>query len=529
MKHTRVIGQLVLLGCVGCLEGPTPSDEKSSLSVVSVSASDALGNETPLQEIVRRPVLELLTNVDLNPLEPPIFVFDGHADNDLIEDLTQPPLRIANEKRLLASTISFDQTRARIVLSAPLAAEQEITLALATWTVGSQGERWWNKEEPFVISLRVTSDPHGGAAAIASWPATGASGVAPNLAYAAIGFDGEVETRMEHLQLRSADDADTVNSDVSSIDCGEVGLVAQTCLRLVPERALQTATRYDIELDGWIDTTGSPIETWSTRFTTAAALDTEAPRVTALPCALDEIETSTGCALIGDRRVTFRMATDEPALITWSTIDCAPHTIAAFGAEAEFALHDLQPDGAIDVHFELADAAGNRGTWIDTITTPPPFPTVTITEVRFDPAGPEPKQEYVELFNFGAFPIDLNGYSITDDVYDDGDVIERSVILHPGGRVLLVSDQFDPQDPRDVAPAAGVLLVRIGTSLANGGLSNGGEALFLRDEVGNRISETPGVASVGGGSCLERIAPNTRDGSIGSFVHDATRPCTPGL
>ena len=40
---------------------------------------------------------------------------------------------------------------------------------------------------------------------------------------------------------------------------------------------------------------------------------------------------------------------------------------------------------------------------------------VVLTEVRADPDGPEPDQEYVENLNASDTPIDLTGFQISDD------------------------------------------------------------------------------------------------------------------
>lgn len=522
----RSVTTLALL--TGCLQAPEEPLPLEALTVEALTAQGPLGNETPLLDLTRRPTLTLITNVPLNSSGPPLFLFDGALDAATLQDLTAPPLRIATQARLLDARVELQGTQAKIAPDLPLQPQQQLTLVLAPWAVGESGQRFPKDTKAFVAPLQVTSQPAGGAAIVGSWPANGASGVPPNLAYAAIAADGALSAVTDSLSLDREDGRDSVPVTVQPAECEDLGFRAYTCLKLIPERDLLAGTAYLLRVEDWTDQAGARLDPWSARFVTAAEADHQAPTTLAVPCALDEIDLIVGCALITDTSARLRLAADEPTLITWTADDCIRRTIAAFGGEADFTLEHLTPDHEHTLHVSLLDAAGNTTHWEAPFVTTPTLAPVTISEVRFDPVGPEPQQEYVELFNFGRVPVDLLGYALRDDPLRSGDTIARSVILHPGGRVLLVADDFDSANPLDVAPAPGVLLVRMGTSLGSGGLSNSGEAVFLVDDNGTRLSETPAVASAGAGSCLQRRQPDTRDGRIESFVHDADRPCTPG-
>lgn len=522
----RFGASLVLLA--GCLQAPEEPPPQEPLSVEALRALDPLGNETPLLDLARRPTLTLITNVPLDSSGPPLFLFDGALDEATRDDLTAPPLRNATQARLLDAQIELQGTQAKILPIAPLQPHQQLTLVLGSWAVGESSQRFPKDTPPFVARLQVTGEPAGGAAIVGSWPANGASGVPPNLAYAVIAVDGALSGIADSLTLDSEDGRDSIVVSAERAACEALGLRAYTCLKLQPERELLAATAYVLCVEGWIDQTGATLDPWCARFVTAAEADHHAPTPLSIPCALDESDLVVGCALTTDTSARLRLAVDEPTLFTWTVDACTPRTLAAFGGDALLTLDHLAPDREHALSISLQDAAGNTALWEGPFATTQPLARVTITEVRFDPLGPEPQQEYVELFNFGNVPVDLLGYALRDDPFSGGDVIARSVILHPGGRVLLVADDFDSADPRDAAPAPGVLLVRMGTSLASGGLSNSGETIFLVDGNGTRLSETPGVASAGAGSCLQRLQPDTRDGRIESFVHDADRPCTPG-
>ena len=123
--------------------------------------------------------------------------------------------------------------------------------------------------------------------------------------------------------------------------------------------------------------------------------------------------------------------------------------------------------------------------------------------------------------------IDLDGFALADQSTRVGDVVMGHVMLPARGHALFVSDSFDAAKSaggRDAAIPAGVPLVRLGTSLGSGGLSNAGEELFLRDALGRRLSAAPAIAT-GAGRCLLRVSENPREGSVDAFAVGA---CTPG-
>jgi hypothetical protein len=76
---------------------------------------------------------------------------------------------------------------------------------------------------------------------------------------------------------------------------------------------------------------------------------------------------------------------------------------------------------------------------------PPAAPTpgdLAITEVMFEPSGPEPDCEWFEIYNLSATPKALNGLTIQDG-YDDTHVITSAtpVVVAPGAYALLVRDE----------------------------------------------------------------------------------------
>jgi len=155
---------------------------------------------------------------------------------------------------------------------------------------------------------------------------------------------------------------------------------------------------------------------------------------------------------------------------------------------------------------------------------------LSIAEVRADPLGPEPAQELVELLNYGTVPIALDGLSLGDRLDAVAPPISTTALLGPSARALLVADAFDGHEPSELQPPAGALLVRVGTSLASGGLRNSGEALYLRDPAGHRLSASPAHPSPRPGVCIVRSDDaDMRSGAPSAFVRDPDDSCTPGF
>jgi hypothetical protein len=457
-----------------------------------------------------------------------VFAVAGELDRDTRDDFDAPPLRASTLERVLPAQINIHADTLVLTLDQALEPGDTVTLAVGRWVVGTGGEHFAFDAGPWSAAFTVAADGSAGADVTASWPGDGASGVPPNLQAIVLGFDGAIADDQAPLVLSDSDER-AISVTMSPITCEAFGLTAVRCVQLTPQAALRTATSYQLDVQGWLDGNGDTIDPWTLRFVTGASLDVAAPTLRSVPCTLDEVAVDGGCALLSDSALTLRVAFDEAAVLHFEPIGCPPRTQAALAGDANLTLSDLSPQTAWPLDVTAIDAADNAATYHFELTTLPVLPTLTITETRADPIGPEPQQEYVELYNFGSEDIDLRGYSLSDDAFEDGDTIESSVLIHPRGRVLLVADTFDAHDARDVLPAPAATLVRLGASLANGGLSNGGEELFLRDPGGVRLSQTPAAASRGAGVCLQRIDPTQRDGTTTSFVHDAEHPCTPGL
>ncbi len=87
---------------------------------------------------------------------------------------------------------------------------------------------------------------------------------------------------------------------------------------------------------------------------------------------------------------------------------------------------------------------------------------IIISEIMFDPAGPENEGEWIEIYNAGSTPVDLTGWGIlkTDpgtgpfglEMFTDPISSDEAVVLQPGGVAVLINDYNTP-NPSTLAGA----------------------------------------------------------------------------
>lgn len=129
----------------------------------------------------------------------------------------------------------------------------------------------------------------------------------------------------------------------------------------------------------------------------------------------------------------------------------------------------------------------------------------------------------MELLNFGTEPIQLMGFSLTDDAFAKGRTLVTPLAVEPGERVLVVSPAFDVSEVSDGLLPGGVRLVRLDGALS---LRNDGTALFLRDAQGRRVAESPSMAPEAAGQCIAQVSGTGT--TVAEFAPDPRGGCTPG-
>lgn len=375
--------------------------------------------------------------------------------------------------------------------------------------------------EAFVAEITVSEAADAGAWATESWPADGTFGVPPSLPLLAVRFDGSLALGPGSLFLEGP--RGVVPASGASVSCAVLGFGPGTCAELRPGQPLARGVTFTLRVDDRVmDRTGAPAGPFVAELVTATA-PPEVVLFTDLTCAIDEQSLGPACALLDDSRLALRVAATGPARFFVTGGGRSDAAIAPRG-DARLVLDGLPPGTAFTVTLRLSDLSLDERRHVFEASTTAPLAPLSIVEVRANPLGPEPAQEYVEVLNSGAMPLDLAGFRLADRDDREGDIISSPVLVPAGGRILLVSDAFDPVHPADGAVPEGVPLARVGASLASGGLSNSGEAVFLRDSAGRRVSAAPSVA-VAPGACLVRSSSSPRRGDLGAFT---VAPCTPG-
>jgi hypothetical protein len=517
--------------CVQCVSEPPSGLDPSGAArgELELHVIDARGEPADPEQLPRRPTL-LLTHPDgIADGEDAIGLFAGAADDALLDDLQRAPLSSAQLARRIECETQRSGPQLRLAPRAALAPDQPHTLAVASWASTQLGDALEHAGSPIVYELRTDSRPEAGARVLHSWPADGASGVGTNLQAAVLAFDGEVRGALDGVWIEGPDGL-AVPSRTDAAPCAQLAPehAAHFCIQLVPERRLAPAALHRLVVGSEArDGHAAPVGPWHASFRSAQSRDLLSPVALAISCAIDEQAIELGCALADDASIALRMQLDEP-VIAWLELAGVRQGTSASDGRVQLRAGGLAADTAHALHVELRDAAGNTLARTFTVRTLPPLAKLAISEVLADPLGAEPQQEFVELLNYGKGAIDLLGFSLGDRSDMPGAAIERSARVEAQARALLVADGYDPRAPDDAPPRPGALLVRVGRALGSAGLRNAGEALFLRDALGRRISAAPNTPPPRPGVCTVRVGAEMRSGEPDAFDYAAGQRCTPG-
>ncbi|MBW2465130.1 MAG: hypothetical protein JRH11_26005, partial [Deltaproteobacteria bacterium] len=385
----------------------------------------------------------------------------------LVEDMSADALRTDLQSPSLdARTRALVVETARLIDGNDIVLEPRRHLSRGTrYLIGLDPDALDDDAEPYVTELIVSTEATAGAWAAESWPADGTFGVPSDLPLLAVRFDGSLALGPDSLVLEGP--GGVVAGTGTPESCGSLGFGPGSCVSVRPGRPLANGAHYTLTVDHRVvDRTGAPAGPFLAEFVTAEAPPAEVQFV-GVTCAIDEEDLGPACVLVDDRRISLHVAATGPARFFVTGAGRSDAVIAPRGA-ARLTLEGLPARTSVTVDLRLVDLAlRERGHTLEVTTTAPLAP-LSITEIRSDPLGPEPAQEYVEVLNSGAMPLDIAGFWLADREDREGDVVPRSVVVPAGGRVLLVADGFDPRHPADTPVPAGVPLARLGTSLAAG-------------------------------------------------------------
>jgi hypothetical protein len=257
------------------------------------------------------------------------------------------------------------------------------------------------------------------------------------------------------------------------------------------------------------------------------ALDPAPFAVVSLPplvpraCEPAESQLGPSCATIEDDRLILR-GLDVPTFWMLEAQSLSP--ALPVGAHARVVVRGLVPQSTIELSVTVLDAAGRATRARATLTTRTVRAHVVINEVLADAIGSEPAQEWIELSNDGAAPVDLEGWTLEDV---GGMAILPAHRLLPGAFALLVSEGFSEQSAWDIAPRAGTAVLSV-PDLGKNGLANSGEPLLLRSPDGTVVSRFPSLPKPKAGVSVARTAPWALDDDPASFALHAAPGASPG-
>ncbi len=514
----------------GCL--PTPPQRNAASDAgppaLTFAVQDWFGHVADPAALPRRPRLQVTLAQRLARQPQAVWLLEGEVDAELLGDLREAPLSAAHTAKEVQCDLAFEGAQVTVTPKAALVPGHAYTLAIAGFGRLTDGSRLSPYGDPWTRSLRVADDLLSGAAVTASWPADGSSGVGTNLQFAALVLDGEVSGLREGVWLADAQGLAVATGTPSLVPCAELDASGGCCVQLPLEGALQPNAHYTLTTGhALLDAHGAPVQSSQASFTTAGGPDLRAPRWTATQCASDETSAAIGCILADDVSISLRMTTDA-AVRAQVEVAGTLSSLLAPQAALRWRRAGMQANQTLPLQVTLLDAAGNATRAHLKVAASHALATLSINEVRADPLGSEPAQEYVELLNYGTQPVALRGFSLSDDPLWEGTPIVSDAVVEPGARALLVPDSFDASDSRDVVPPAGALLVRVGPTLGKSGLANQGEVVLLRDPDHHRISSAPASPAPRPGVCIVRVSADMRSGEAGSFGYDADETCTPG-
>lgn len=148
---------------------------------------------------------------------------------------------------------------------------------------------------------------------------------------------------------------------------------------------------------------------------------------------------------------------------------------------------------------------------------------VKVNEVLYDPIQPgdDATYEWLELYNAGAEPVDVGGWTVSDN--QSADSLPSTLLPPQGFAVIAASERF-----REVYPSYGGSLIAPADGRIGNALANSGDRLVLRDAAGRLVDAvsygddttalSPSIPVVAAGHSLERSPPGHDTDAAGDFV-----------
>jgi hypothetical protein len=210
-----------------------------------------------------------------------------------------------------------------------------------------------------------------------------------------------------------------------------------------------------------------------------------------------------GCAQVLDDRLFI----DAPVESYWLVSGAVSSAFAA-GPELRPVIAGLTPATSAELSVRIFLRDGTELAATPRVVTGDLRPHVVINEIFADALGPEPAQEWLELYNDGGQAVELSDFGLIDGGSVEPGWLPNHV-LEPDAFALVARDDFDAAGSWDVAPARNSVVLRV-PELGSRGLSNTGEPLALVSRTGLTLSRVPPLAAKSGTSWA-RVQPSCAD------------------
>lgn len=535
LRASRTLAGLFALALVTrCITVPPLREAPSAPSLASV--------DTPtgdLDGLQRVPSLSLRFDRPIAwPEEGAALLVTGRASDALRADAADGELTATNAERRVSVRLSrdaHDPAVLRVDALVALLPDAALSLLVTSRLRSEEGAAFDDADggrRARSISLTVAPARRCGALAGVE-PVSPGEGVA-NTGRIYVRFDRPVRLSRAVAPLSLSPDGAPPVATRSSLDCLD-GDTAR-CAWIEPLAPLRADTVYRVGFGPLVAHNGAPVESALDGFASGARA--EAPRVGFGPspvCGVDESSDGDFCVRVSARAIEVRASTTgpalvrvvanapgEPARVAIGASGVAHHVVASIPAGAlEYALSAecLGVDGRAHERRALGSyrAATSAG--------------IRITEVLARPRSTS-AQEFVEVINDGAEPVDLGGYAVAQGA--SRSTLAAGCVLAPGRRAVIVGASFDPRgvpsrgDPA-VEPGATVFTLR--GSLAGRGLRDTGADVALLDPDGRVISQAPGSSPARApraGVSLVRAELELDDMDPAAWTYDAFDGATPG-
>lgn len=484
-----------------------PPDGSMSTNMLQVEVIDETGQSWSMDHAPWLPTFVLKTEGGAFVNE--VYLFEDVELDAIVRDLERAPFRSSHLERAVA-------------LETLEASNNEPT-SLRPWQPLPPGEyvfvvpAWAENQirEHFVRPVTVAVEA--GSTLLGAWPPDAASGVPVSLSEVHFAFSGPVHGNVELIGHNSS---------------STLGLVRESCLPFGWDGVCYSARltdplrpheRYRYDFSAVRDVAGRRLNEARLDFHTIR--QAPQPRVQLDECAIDEVrvESTSGtfayCVLESDSELRFRVHFDRPFRAHWVSQNDSRQLLAPRG-QLEISIDSLRPETQVVAELFVTGLDESTVVYGLHAQSRSALPEVDITEALPNPFGPEPAQEYVEIYNRGDSRVSLDGWFLSDAIDSIGDELAGQLL--PGELALLVPADFDA----DLAGVPlGVQLIRLDASLGTGGLRNRGEPLYLRNGELDRISSLVAPTSIPSeGQCVLRPAGQARFPNVAEVG-----PCSPGL